>query len=289
MPAELESLIHQLRDDRAAGAVELARQALAALGAYAERVPARTVPALRACLAEAAMQVSAARPAVTPLTTLVNDWHARIERVEAGTLQALRAHAVVSAARLCECSRSAGAVTAANVAAWIGPGRTVLTHGWSTTVLACLAQLAGLGGLRLVCTEARPLNEGRQLAARAAGLGVPVTLLTDAQLGLAVTMADQVLVGADTVLADGAVIGRSGTWPMALAARAVGIPFVVAAESCRRSPELDAPLEDQDPTEVGAPLPGVTLRNRRFDVTPPELVTAWVDEHGVWTGDAQQR
>ncbi|HMV40534.1 MAG TPA: hypothetical protein PLP08_08715 [Plasticicumulans sp.] len=286
MPAELETLIRQLREDRAAGAIELARQALAGLGAYAERVPARSVPGLRASLAEAAMQVTASRPAVTPLMTLVNDWHGRIERVEAGTLQALRAHAVVSAARLSEHSRSAGASTAANVAAWIGPGRTVLTHGWSTTVLACLAQIAALGGLRVICTEARPLNEGRQLAARAAGLGVPVTLITDAQLALAATAADVVLVGADTVLVDGAVVGKAGTWPMALAARAVDIPFVVAAESCRRSPELSVSLEDQDPAEVGAPLPGVMLRNRRFDVTPPDLVTAWIDEHGVWTGEA---
>ncbi|MBS0601161.1 MAG: hypothetical protein JSR94_07995, partial [Proteobacteria bacterium] len=163
---------------------------------------------------------------------------------------------------------------------------TVLTHGWSTTVLACLAQIAALGGLRVICTEARPLNEGRQLAARAAGLGVPVTLITDAQLALAATAADVVLVGADTVLVDGAVVGKAGTWPMALAARAVDIPFVVAAESCRRSPELSVSLEDQDPAEVGAPLPGVMLRNRRFDVTPPDLVTAWIDEHGVWTGEA---
>ncbi|MBS0601316.1 MAG: hypothetical protein JSR94_08795, partial [Proteobacteria bacterium] len=75
MPAELETLIRQLREDRAAGAIELARQALAGLGAYAERVPARSVPGLRASLAEAAMQVTASRPAVTPLMTLVNDWH----------------------------------------------------------------------------------------------------------------------------------------------------------------------------------------------------------------------
>lgn len=284
MPAELDVLIRQLREDRAAGAVELARQALAGLGAYAERVPARSVSTLRASLAEAAMRVAAVRPGLTPLATLVNDWHARIERASAGTTQALRAQAVVDAARLSERSRAAGTATAANAAAWIGPGRTVLTHGWSSTVLACLAQLAALGGLRVVCTEARPLNEGRQLAARAAGYGVPVMLVTDAQLALAASTADVALVGADTVLADGAVVNKAGTWPLALAARAVDIPFVVAAESCKRSQDAHVPFEEQDGAELGPALPGVTLRNRYCDVTPPELITAWIDEHGVWTG-----
>ena len=99
------------------------------------------------------------------------------------------------------------------------------------------------------------------------------------------------IVGCDRVAANGDVANKVGTYGLALAASAAGIPFVVAG------PDLDdrpaAPdgahiaIEERDPDEVGVAggpaltLPGTRCRNPAFDVTPAALVTALVTERGA--------
>jgi methylthioribose-1-phosphate isomerase len=102
---------------------------------------------------------------------------------------------------------------------------------------------------------------------------------------------DAVVVGADRVAANGDTANKVGTYPLALAARAAGIPFVVAAPTST----IDATLPDGDGIEIeerdgdevrafagaASTLPGTAVRNPAFDVTPAALVTALVTERGV--------
>jgi methylthioribose-1-phosphate isomerase len=100
-----------------------------------------------------------------------------------------------------------------------------------------------------------------------------------------------VIVGCDRVAANGDVANKVGTYAHALAARAAGIPFVVAGPTSSVDPALpdgDAiAIEERDADEVRRPggelvtLPDVAVRNPAFDVTPAELVTAFVCERGV--------
>jgi methylthioribose-1-phosphate isomerase len=93
------------------------------------------------------------------------------------------------------------------------------------------------------------------------------------------------------VAANGDVANKVGTYAHALAARAAGVPFVVAGPSSsidRATPTGDAiAIEERDAGEVlgfgganVAPV-GTPVRNPAFDVTPAELVTALVTERGV--------
>jgi methylthioribose-1-phosphate isomerase len=96
-----------------------------------------------------------------------------------------------------------------------------------------------------------------------------------------------VIVGADRIAANGDVVNKVGTYAHALAARAAGVPFVVAAPTSTIDAEVasgaDIAIEERDGDEVrgGRTLPGTPVRNPAFDVTPAALVTAIVTERGV--------
>jgi methylthioribose-1-phosphate isomerase len=88
------------------------------------------------------------------------------------------------------------------------------------------------------------------------------------------------------VAANGDVINKVGTYPLALAAYASGIPFLAAGPSSSVDRGLpsgdDAEIEERDPAEVrGALPPDTPCRNPAFDVTPAELVWGLVTERGL--------
>jgi methylthioribose-1-phosphate isomerase len=100
-----------------------------------------------------------------------------------------------------------------------------------------------------------------------------------------------VVVGCDRVAANGDTANKVGTYPLALAAHAAGIPFVVAGPTSTIDAALadgeGIAIEERDGDEVrsfaGAATapPGTPVRNPAFDVTPAALVSALVTERGV--------
>jgi methylthioribose-1-phosphate isomerase len=178
-------------------------------------------------------------------------------------------------------------LTHCNTGALAAPGRG--------TALAVIAELAERGSLEgVLATESRPLLQGARLTAyELARLGIPHELIVDsAAAGLiAAGAADAVIVGCDRVAANGDVANKVGTYGLALAARAAGIPFVVAGPTS--TIDLDTPdgshiaIEERAPEEVRVAvgqlltLPGTRCRNPAFDVTPAALVTALVTERGI--------
>jgi len=162
------------------------------------------------------------------------------------------------------------------------------------TALAVIAELAARRPLRVLACEARPLLQGARLTVwELARLGIPHELAVDAAApGLIRTgQVDAVITGCDRVAANGDVANKVGTYGLALAAHAAGIPFVVAGPSS--SVDLGLPdgsgieIEERGADEVrragGAllTLPDTPVRNPAFDVTPAELVWALVTERGV--------
>jgi methylthioribose-1-phosphate isomerase len=93
------------------------------------------------------------------------------------------------------------------------------------------------------------------------------------------------------VAANGDVANKVGTYAHALAARAAGVPFVVAGPNSTidmATGDGDAiVIEERDAGEVvafgGTPVApqGTPVINPAFDVTPAELVSALVTERGV--------
>jgi methylthioribose-1-phosphate isomerase len=141
--------------------------------------------------------------------------------------------------------------------------------------------------------ETRPLLQGARLTAwELAQAGVPYRVQPDsaAAAAMACGLVDCVLVGADRIAVNGDVANKIGTYGLAIAAHHHQVPLVVVAPSSTIDTTLatgaDIPIEERAPDELRT-LGGTTITpsdaavfNPAFDVTPAELITAVVTEHG---------
>jgi methylthioribose-1-phosphate isomerase len=230
-----------------------------------------------------------------------------VERVRAAALAAgpvAMAAAVRAAAQRIHAEEdAASAAIARHGADLLAGARRVLTicntgalaAGGEGTALAVILELHRRDpAVRVLACETRPLLQGARLTAwELARAGVPHELVVDSAAGGLIRRgdADAVIAGTDRVAANGDVANKVGTYGLALAARAAGIPFVIAGPTS----SIDGALPDGDAIEIeergadevlafgGVPVapPGTAVRNPAFDVTPAELVTALVTERGV--------
>jgi methylthioribose-1-phosphate isomerase len=185
----------------------------------------------------------------------------------------------------------------------IPEGARVLTH-CNTGSLACVGYGTALGVIRAAheagrrpsvwVDETRPVLQGSRLTAwELQQLGIPCTLVADAMAAtlMASGEVDAVIVGADRIAANGDVANKIGTYGLAVLAGHHELPFYVAAPASTFDPATPdgaaIPVERRDGEEVAvvggqrlAPA-GVAVENRAFDVTPAELVTAYVTEEGI--------
>ncbi|WP_166805044.1 translation initiation factor eIF-2B [Nitrosococcus wardiae] len=273
-----------LAEDREHGASELARRSLALLAERAQTSPATTCGDLIAELNLLADQFRQIRPSIAPVQNLVGRWQSLLSRFPQEEVVSLRPKIVALAQQLQDQSQQAVTAIARQTAALVGRGATVMTHSLSSTVVASFKLLKDQG-VDAIITESRPLLEGCRLARKLSEWGIATTLITDAQMGLFVGKAKGVVVGADTLLKDGSVINKAGTLLLALAARHQNIPFYVASETFKRvsASPTQAQLEEKAPEELALESPpGITLRNIYFDITPPNLISAYITEQGIY-------
>jgi methylthioribose-1-phosphate isomerase len=253
-------------------------------------------------LERACQTLRTARPTAVNLAGAVNRVHRAVENAAAGD----RPAAALNEARAIEAEEeAASAAIAAHGADLLteAGARRILTHcntgalaaPGRGTALAVIAELADRRVLELaIATESRPLLQGARLTVyELARLNIPHELVVDsAAPGLiAAGAVDAVIVGCDRVAANGDVANKVGTYSLALAAHAAGIPFVVAGPTSTIDPATatgaDIQIEERDPDEVRQAagqiltLPGTRTRNPAFDVTPAALVSALVTERGV--------
>jgi methylthioribose-1-phosphate isomerase len=191
----------------------------------------------------------------------------------------------------------------AHGAALVPEGSRVLTH-CNAGALACVGYGTAIGVVRAAhergthlsvwVDETRPVLQGSRLTAWELGrLGIPYTLVADVAAGslMARGLVDLVVVGADRIAANGDVANKVGTYSLAVLARHHDIPFYVAAPTSTidraTASGADMHIEQRPADEVArigghelAPQ-GAVVDNPAFDVTPAELVTAYVTEEGV--------
>jgi len=167
------------------------------------------------------------------------------------------------------------------------------TGGWGTALGIIRSVHAQGRRIHVMVGETRPYLQGARLTAwELREEGIPHTLLIDAAAASRLPRCDAVLVGCDRVAANGDVANKIGTLGLAILARHFDVPLYVAMPSstldrrCREG--ADIPIEQRDPAEVRghggvvwAPE-DAPVDNPAFDVTPADLVTGWVTEHGVW-------
>jgi methylthioribose-1-phosphate isomerase len=154
---------------------------------------------------------------------------------------------------------------------------------------------------RVYADETRPRLQGAKLTAwECVQEEIPVTLITDSMAAHCMQqgMIDVVVVGADRIAANGDTANKIGTYSLALCAKAHDIPFFVAAPLSTIDWQLSngsgIPIEQRDPIEIyqigNTRLcpPGVEFYNPAFDVTPAQLISGIITEHGVFAPNQLQ-
>ena len=261
MEENLDAAVELIKSDRESGARELALVALRALAGIAVRGNLEQTKA-------AAQELALARPMMAVIgNALAAGWaDCKEANGDCSPLEEL-IH------RLEESPRRMAALQ-------VIPQGTIMTYSYSSTVLGVLAKLRPT---RVIISEGRPLNEGLRAARRLVGEGMSLTLITEAQMALFVQEAEAVVVGADTIFPDGSCVNKMGTRLLALAAREAEVPLYVLGETLKVS-ALSAPArfvaEEGKRKEVTRER-WLQVRNVYFEVTPANLVTAYITNEGV--------
>ncbi|MFA4970416.1 MAG: S-methyl-5-thioribose-1-phosphate isomerase [Sulfuritalea sp.] len=171
-----------------------------------------------------------------------------------------------------------------NVMTHCNAGRLATVEHGTALAPVYAAHAAGLP-VHVWVSETRPRNQGLLTAWELAEAGVPHTLIADNAAGLLLMQGkvDLVIVGADRIAANGDTANKVGTYLKALAARAHGVPFYVAAPlstidfACASGAQI--PIEERAVDELGA---GDTpVANPAFDVTPAALISGIISERGI--------
>lgn len=152
--------------------------------------------------------------------------------------------------------------------------------------------------------ETRPRNQGMLTAWELGKQGIPHTIITDNAGGLLMQTGkvDLCIVGTDRTFADGTVINKVGTYLKALAAKQHNVPFYIAlpgssvdwAETSnldcieyRPGEELEyiSGLYNKEIIKVRISPENSYVLNPAFDITPPEFITAFITEQGIYAPD----
>jgi methylthioribose-1-phosphate isomerase len=198
---------------------------------------------------------------------------------------------------------------AKNGAALINDGDRLLTH-CNTGGLATVGIGTALGvaiqawrdgkKIHVYVDETRPLLQGGRLNTwECAKNNIPYTLICDNMAAFLMQKGkvDRVLVGSDRIARNGDFANKIGTYSLAVNCKFHGVPFYVVAPQTTVDVNCahggDIPVEERRPEEVrGAKgafgtvewsMKDAPVWNPAFDVTPADLVTAWVLDKGVFT------
>jgi len=163
----------------------------------------------------------------------------------------------------------------------------IFTHCHSSTVTHLLRRAKHEGkAFEVICTETRPVFQGRITAKEMLELGVKTTLIVDSAARFFMNQADLVLVGADAITSEGNIINKIGTSMIALVAQEARTPFYVVSELLKFDPATMygdyEKIEERSSREVWKDPPeGLVIRNPAFDVTRRNFIHGIICEEGI--------
>ncbi|MDO9545937.1 MAG: S-methyl-5-thioribose-1-phosphate isomerase [Pelolinea sp.] len=182
----------------------------------------------------------------------------------------------------------------------------MIIHHCNTGALATVDWGTALGVIRMaheqgkkihiLVDETRPRLQGARLTAwELSQYNIPYDIITDNSAGhfLRSGKVNKVIFGADRVACNGDVANKIGSYMLALAANANNVPVYSVFPFSTIDIELASgnliPIEERPQDEVlDLKLKGLKVtpqdasaRNPAFDVTPHELITAFITEKGV--------
>lgn len=279
--------VEQIRQDSEHGSLHLSNQALALVEEFIQRRLYRN----RTELIQALSKLSNALVRAKPLMALI---YTRTRRVlhfiqtipkEEKDIERIRTLALEEVERIRRETEDHLKTVARLGARLILDGHVVLTHSASSMVESVF-QFARKNRkkFKVICTESRPLGEGRELAVRLARIGIKTTLIPDADICRALETAHFAYLGTDR-FTENTFVNKTGSHAISLVAKNLNKPVYVVGLSdkillkrtypCRYLP---APAEELIPQNI----PNLAVQNLYFEETPIELVDKVIIENGVF-------
>jgi ribose 1,5-bisphosphate isomerase len=169
----------------------------------------------------------------------------------------------------------------------IRDGSVIFTHCHSSTVNYMLERAKKEGkSFEVICTETRPIFQGRTTAKEMLELGIKTTFIVDSAARFFMNQVDLVIVGADAMTSEGNVINKIGTSMMALVAREARTPFYVVSELLKFDPMTMygdyEKIEERSPEEIWRDPPkDLIIKNPAFDVTRRDFIHGIICEGGI--------
>lgn len=167
----------------------------------------------------------------------------------------------------------------------------VLTHCHSSTVEnVIIAQSKRVQGFKAVCTETRPLLQGRITAKALVDGGVDTTLIVDSSaesfiVGRGSHEIDMVFIGCDEITMQGDAINKIGSWGVALASYYASKPLYVVGSILKTEVSTaykPVEIEMRDAHEVWDEAPdGLKMVNPSFELINHQFITGFITELGV--------
>jgi methylthioribose-1-phosphate isomerase len=281
-----------------------------ALAVAAEAEVEVTVDHLKRILTDIAMEIKSARPTAVNLAWGVNRVLDVAHAYQGEDISEFRQFIWDEAQSILDEDKELCDKIGKNGAELIKDGDTILTHcnagalatGGIGTALAVIYAARDQGKkIKVFADETRPLLQGARLTSwELMQEGIDVTLICDNMAGMVMKQSkiDKVIVGTDRVAKNGDVANKIGTYSVAVLAKEHGIPFYVALPYSTFDENIptgdDIPIEERSPEEITnwggvqtAPE-GVKVYSPAFDVTPRELVTAYITDKGVDPGGRRE-
>jgi len=190
--------------------------------------------------------------------------------------------AIVAAVERVEQGKRRAAV---EVQALLADGATILTHDYSTTVLAAVEHAIEDGAsFTVYVREARPRYLGRKMARSLAAFdAVETRLIVDGASGHYLPECDRVLVGMSCIVGD-QLYNRVGTYPLAATAADAGVPMTTVGSAAKVIDGGFGFENDYRPASevMREPAEGFTVENPAYDATPVRLLDSVVTGEGVF-------
>jgi translation initiation factor 2B subunit (eIF-2B alpha/beta/delta family) len=270
--------------DKVSGATTLVVATAALLEAFASDMQGQAREAWVEALQEIATSILVAQSGMASLVQLFNRVFMAIDSEQDSEMALAAAR---TAARSMADAQDEAREAICKQAIALLPQRTVVfTHSASSTVLRTILLACETGREpEVICTESRPMNEGRAFASQLATQGVPVTLVVDAGMYLNLQDAGIVFVGGDSLTEHG-VVSKLGTAGLAVCSQSLSVPFYVLADITKIWPSTlgDQPIHQRAPGDVWEKAPeAVQIRNAFYDLTPWSAISGIVTQQGVQT------
>ncbi len=167
----------------------------------------------------------------------------------------------------------------------------ILTHCHSSTVVNLIKELSKKDdNFEVVCTETRPLFQGRLTAKSLLDGGVKTTMITDSAaesfvINRGSVPVDVVFIGCDQFTEKGYVVNKIGSWGIAMATYYADKPLYVVTPLLKIDSESFSKgieIEIREDREIWKDAPeGLDMFNPAFEIVDNNLITGFVTEVGI--------